>query len=95
MTWCRCSAGVEEQGMRMRAPQEPGRSGRLPEGHTGKGIRFTQAPGPRSLRFAATGSERGALQGYCRAKETKCGGTGVQKSESSIVCAGQRTGQGG
>jgi hypothetical protein len=59
--------------MRMRVPQEPGRSGRLPEGHTGKGDPVYSSPRAR---------------GRCAprppgAKEERCRGTAVRRKRSA------------
>jgi hypothetical protein len=84
-TGSRPSAGVEEQGTRMKASQEPGKSGRLPEACRKGKAGEENSPGPESPRAAAPGNEHGALQGYRRARAARAPGMEVQMAESLVV----------
>ena len=87
-------AGVRERGMHTGGlPRNLGDL--VVSAHESREGHPVEQPRPGGGALAAAGSEGRAPARYRQAKETKCGGTGGQETEHSVVCAGQRAGQEG
>jgi hypothetical protein len=92
--WREELAGVRERGMHTGGlPRNLGDL--VVSAHESREGHPVEQPRPGGGALAAAGSEGRAHARYRQAKETKCGGTGGQETEHSVVCAGQRVGQEG